>query len=139
MYCWRTRTPRSFQIMLKEIFADDSAVEYSFTGRETSPKAIVEVPIARAAIDSRERMFSGQIQARIAPFAAPHQGPLQGSVVPRLPDRRYLKIIRLACQVFLPSAECDIELSFVRTLSTTTSLPPGLVAAPRRTLLLPVL
>jgi hypothetical protein len=38
--------------MLNEIFDEDSAVEYSFTGRETSPKAMVDVPIARAAIGS---------------------------------------------------------------------------------------
>jgi hypothetical protein len=33
--------------MLKEIFSDDSAAEKSFTGIETSPKAICPVAIAR--------------------------------------------------------------------------------------------
>jgi hypothetical protein len=36
--------------MLKEMRRADSPVEYSFTGSETSPNAMVEVPIARAAI-----------------------------------------------------------------------------------------
>src|SRR5688500_10917676 len=37
--CWM-RLPQSLCSMLKEIFSDDSAAEKSFTGMETSPKAI---------------------------------------------------------------------------------------------------
>jgi hypothetical protein len=43
--------------MLKEMRRDDSPVEYSFTGSDTRPKAMVEEPIARADI-VQKRMFT---------------------------------------------------------------------------------
>src|SRR3972149_2480605 len=49
-YCCLTLVPQSLWTMLNEIFRADSPVEYSFTGRDTSPKAMVEVPMARADI-----------------------------------------------------------------------------------------
>ncbi len=47
MYCCRTREPHLPCSMLKEIPAELSAAENSFTGMETSPKEMLAVPIAR--------------------------------------------------------------------------------------------
>ena len=47
-YCCFTREPVSRLIQLNRTLEDDSPVEYSLTGSETSPKEIVDVAIGRA-------------------------------------------------------------------------------------------
>ena len=65
--------------MLKETLRDDSAVEKIFTGRETSPKAMVDVPIARAAIVGKHMFrIAGAATKNLHRSPSPVCGPWAG-------------------------------------------------------------
>ena len=58
-YCCLSRVPVFLSSMLKEMLAEDSAVENRLTGTETSPKEIVAEPMERAGMMRSGRPLNG--------------------------------------------------------------------------------